>query len=220
MNQRNESHHEKEQVKISNAAKFQSCRPNTHGMADIWKMHVKIRDKCRHSQVLKFFSLKGEDCLCSLWGINRSYLSCLWVSLDCDFQSSNPTFSFFCISSWKFNLQNTHIHEYDSRVKLATPQSALCCLIYVMIYTLSSTLFWSCESCLSATDDVVEFSSGTIKDKIVWSLKFILPYASLKASLRRLLYNPHKTNPQNSDILINDLLCNDPPPSSLFWLTT
>ena len=37
MNQRNEPHHEKEHVKISNTAKFQSCRPNTCGMADIEK---------------------------------------------------------------------------------------------------------------------------------------------------------------------------------------
>ena len=36
-NERNEPHHEKEHVKISNTAKFQSCRPNTRGMADIWK---------------------------------------------------------------------------------------------------------------------------------------------------------------------------------------
>ena len=35
INQRNEPHHEKEHVKISNAAKFQSCRPNTREMVDI-----------------------------------------------------------------------------------------------------------------------------------------------------------------------------------------
>ena len=35
INQRNEPHHEKEPVKISNAAKFQSCWPNTRGMVDI-----------------------------------------------------------------------------------------------------------------------------------------------------------------------------------------
>ena len=37
INQKNEPHHEKEHVKISNAAKFQSCRPNTREMVDIWK---------------------------------------------------------------------------------------------------------------------------------------------------------------------------------------
>ena len=41
INQRSEPHHEKEHVKISNAAKFQSCRPNTCRMVD-----PKIRDKC------------------------------------------------------------------------------------------------------------------------------------------------------------------------------
>ena len=35
INQRNEPHHEKEHVKISNAAKFQSCRPNTREMVGI-----------------------------------------------------------------------------------------------------------------------------------------------------------------------------------------
>ena len=35
INQRNAPHHEKEHVKISNAAKFQRCRPKTRGMADI-----------------------------------------------------------------------------------------------------------------------------------------------------------------------------------------
>ena len=43
-NQRNEPHHEKERVKISNTAKFQSCRPNTREMVDIW-INPKIRDK-------------------------------------------------------------------------------------------------------------------------------------------------------------------------------
>ena len=33
--QRNEPHHEKEHVKISDTAKFQSCWPNTRGMVDI-----------------------------------------------------------------------------------------------------------------------------------------------------------------------------------------
>ena len=33
--QRNEPHHEKERVKISNETEFESCRPNTHGMVDI-----------------------------------------------------------------------------------------------------------------------------------------------------------------------------------------
>ena len=37
INQRNEPNHEKEHVKISNAAKFQSCWPNTREMVDIWK---------------------------------------------------------------------------------------------------------------------------------------------------------------------------------------
>ena len=35
MNQINEPHHEKEHVKISNIAKFQSCRPNTRELVDI-----------------------------------------------------------------------------------------------------------------------------------------------------------------------------------------
>ena len=35
INQRNETHREKEHVKISNAAKYQSCWPNTRGMVDI-----------------------------------------------------------------------------------------------------------------------------------------------------------------------------------------
>ena len=35
INQRNEPHHEKERVKISDTAKFQSCWPNTREMADI-----------------------------------------------------------------------------------------------------------------------------------------------------------------------------------------
>ena len=35
INQRSEPHHKKEHVKISNTAKFQSCRPNTRGMVDI-----------------------------------------------------------------------------------------------------------------------------------------------------------------------------------------
>ena len=37
ISQRNEPHHKKEHVKISDAAKFQGCRPNTRGMVDIWK---------------------------------------------------------------------------------------------------------------------------------------------------------------------------------------
>ena len=35
INQRNDPHHEKEHVKISNAAKFHHCRPNTREMVDI-----------------------------------------------------------------------------------------------------------------------------------------------------------------------------------------
>ena len=41
INQRNELHHKKERVQISNSAKFQSC---TREMVDIWK-NPKIRDK-------------------------------------------------------------------------------------------------------------------------------------------------------------------------------
>ena len=37
VNQRNEPHHEKEPVKISDTTKFQSYGPNTREMADIWK---------------------------------------------------------------------------------------------------------------------------------------------------------------------------------------
>ena len=36
--QTNEPHREKEHVNISDTAKFQSCRPNAGGMADIWKL--------------------------------------------------------------------------------------------------------------------------------------------------------------------------------------
>ena len=36
INQRNEPHHEKEHVKISTTATFQSCRPNTREMVDIY----------------------------------------------------------------------------------------------------------------------------------------------------------------------------------------
>ena len=36
ISQTNEPHHEIEHVKISNTAKFQSCRPNMCGMTDIW----------------------------------------------------------------------------------------------------------------------------------------------------------------------------------------
>ena len=39
-----EPHHKKEHVKISNAAKFQSCRPNTSEMTDICK--PKNRRQC------------------------------------------------------------------------------------------------------------------------------------------------------------------------------
>ena len=35
INQRNEPHHKREHVKISNAAKFQSCWPKSHRMTDI-----------------------------------------------------------------------------------------------------------------------------------------------------------------------------------------
>ena len=72
INQRNEPHHEKERVKISNTAKFQSCRPNTRGMASLRKQtpliarlfsqarngrqfkNPKLRDKCmavRHGEL-------------------------------------------------------------------------------------------------------------------------------------------------------------------------
>ena len=44
-NQRNEPHHEQEHVKISNTAKFQSCRQDTREMVDI-KKKKKRRDKC------------------------------------------------------------------------------------------------------------------------------------------------------------------------------
>ena len=33
----NTTTYEKERVKISNTAKFQSCRPNTREIVDIWK---------------------------------------------------------------------------------------------------------------------------------------------------------------------------------------
>ena len=46
INQRYEPHHEKEHVKTSDAAKFQSCRPNTREMWDIWTENPKIRDNC------------------------------------------------------------------------------------------------------------------------------------------------------------------------------
>ena len=36
--QRNEPHYEKEHVKISNAAKFQSCKPNTRKMVNMYSM--------------------------------------------------------------------------------------------------------------------------------------------------------------------------------------
>ena len=35
------THHGKKYVEIFETAKFQSCRPNTRGMADIWKNNNK-----------------------------------------------------------------------------------------------------------------------------------------------------------------------------------
>ena len=46
INQRNEPHHEKEHVKISNTAKFQSCWPNTYMWNGRHLKNPKIRDKC------------------------------------------------------------------------------------------------------------------------------------------------------------------------------
>ena len=39
------THHGKKYVEIFETAKFQSCRPNTRGMADIWKNKKKKKKK-------------------------------------------------------------------------------------------------------------------------------------------------------------------------------
>ena len=79
LNQRNEPHHEKEHVKISNVAKFQSCRPNTYEMLDIWKPRKYETNICSRS----VYPCLTANCLELVFSgfSNVYYSACVWPTV-------------------------------------------------------------------------------------------------------------------------------------------